>query len=123
MEAFALAVLLPVAGLGFPLAALVFALANLRGGAEARILFGSAATSAALALMAGLALAVLPGLMRPEDAGGLHWQSYAIPFVYAWALLDFWRGARLTGARPRIPAIVAGVACVAVAAAFLILAI
>ncbi|NKX45883.1 hypothetical protein [Roseicyclus persicicus] len=121
IEALVVATALPLAALLFPLAALVFAAVNLRRGTPARVLFGSALVSSALALVAGLVLTLLPGL-RPEEAAGQDWQGYAITFVYAWALLDFWRGARLTGARPRAPALVAAVALAAVALVFVLVA-
>jgi hypothetical protein len=94
-------------GLVFPLAALAFAAANLRTGAGARPLFLSAAVSSTLALVAGIAVWLLP-VARPGHALAQDWRSVALMFLYAWALLDFWRGARLTGARPRVPALIAG---------------
>jgi hypothetical protein len=94
-------------GLLFPLAVFVFAAINLRRGASARFLFSSALISSGLALAAGLAVWLWPAA-RPDRAVAQDWRGFVLVFLYAWVLLDFGRGARLTGLRPRGPGLVAG---------------
>jgi hypothetical protein len=101
-------------GLVFPLAVFVFSAINLRRGSEARVLFVSAMISSGVALLSGLLIWLLPAA-RPQPSAAQDWRGFALVFVYAWALLDFWRGARLTRARPRGPAAVAALCLVAVA--------
>lgn len=99
VEIAALAAALLLAGLVFPMAALLFAAANLQHGGRPAPLFASALVSSGLALLLGLAASFLPGALLVPD-----WRGFLLVFVYAWALLDFWRGARLSSARPRLPA-------------------
>jgi hypothetical protein len=112
-EVLAVSVALLLAGLVFPVAAFVFAAINMRRGSEARLLFTSALLSSGLSLIAGLMVTFLPGAFPGRTLAG-DWGSFLLIFLYAWALLDFWRGARETGARPRGPATVAGI-CLAAA--------
>lgn len=108
-------------GLVFPLSALGFAVINLRRGTTARILFTSAAISAGLTLAAGLAVWLWPAA-RPDRTMAQDWRGYLLVFLYAWTLLDFWRGALLTRARPRGLAAVAAICLVLIIAAFVLAA-
>ena len=108
-------------GLLFPLAVLAFAAINLRRGTSARVLFVSALVSSGLALAAGLAVWLVPAA-RPDRAIAQDWRGFLLVFVYAWVLLDFGRGARLTGLRPRLPAGVAALCLGLLGAAFVVVA-
>ena len=120
-EVLAVSVALLLAGLVFPVAAFVFAAINMRRGSEARLLFASALLSSGLSLFAGLFVTFLPGVfLGPSMAAD--WRGFLLIFLYAWALLDFWRGARETGARPRGPASVAGICLAAAVVAAVLLA-
>jgi hypothetical protein len=120
-EVLAVSVALLLAGLVFPVAAFVFAAINMRRGSEARLLFTSALLSSGLSLIAGLMVTSLPGAFLGHTLAA-DWRSFLLIFLYAWALLDFWRGARETGARPRGPAAVAGTCLVAAVVAAVLVA-
>lgn len=120
-EVFTVTLAVYLFGLVFPLAALGFALVNRRRVPGARALFTSAVISSGLTLAAGLAVWLWPAA-RPDRVMAEDWRGYALIFLYAWTLLDFWRGAVLTRARPRGPAAVAAACLFAVAAAFLLAA-
>jgi hypothetical protein len=108
-------------GLLFPFAVLAFAAINLRRGTSARVLFVSALVSSGLALAAGLAVWLVPAA-RPDRAIAQDWRGFVLVFLYAWVLLDFGRGARLTRLRPRLPAIVAVLCLGLLGAAFVLVA-
>lgn len=120
-EVFVVTLAMYLFGLVFPLAAFGFALVNRRRVPEARILFTSAMISSGLTLAAGLAIWLLPAT-RPDRGVTLDWRGYALTFLYAWTLLDFWRGAMRTRARPRALAAVAAACLLALAAAFILAA-
>lgn len=83
-----------------PVSALLFAALNLKSRSDNRVLFITATISAALTslmmLTAFLAPRWVPDVLRVSDMLG-----FTIVFLYAWTLLDFWRGARRSGLRPR----------------------
>jgi hypothetical protein len=120
-EMLAVSLALLLAGFAFPAAAFVFAAANLRRGRQARPLFVSALLSSGLSLIAGVMVTFLPGARLDRTMAG-DWRSFLLIFLYAWALLDFWRGARITGARPRAPAFAAGLCLAAATAAAIMVA-
>lgn len=110
----ALAVVISLLLILTPACAFAFARANLRANPSERVLFGSAMVSSGATTLWMTVLALFPGLTQVQVL-----QTTVLPFAtlffWAWTLLDFIRGVRAVGLRPRrwaVSAIVLGVLAV-----------
>ena len=83
-----------------PVLAFVFAAHHLRHQPSHRVLFLTALLSSGVTSLAMIWLLLLPWRMPAAVAEtDIGW--FAMTFLYVWTVLDFWRGGRVTGFRPR----------------------